>query len=70
MVEKNPNVTLKSRQETIFVVLGGDTLPEPRFMYWNFVSTSKERIERAKDDWQEQRFDGVPGDTSFVPLPQ
>ncbi|MDF2365846.1 pirin family protein [Sneathiella sp.] len=70
VLEKHPTVTLTSSKETVCVVLGGDALPEPRFMYWNFVSTSKERIERAQDDWREQRFDGVPGDTSFVPLPE
>ncbi|MCC3303334.1 pirin family protein [Sneathiella sp. HT1-7] len=70
VLEKKPNVLLTSRQEATFVVLGGDALPEPRFMYWNFVSTRKERIERAKEDWRGQRFDRVPGETSFVLLPE
>ncbi|MBO0332127.1 pirin family protein [Sneathiella sp. CAU 1612] len=70
VLKKYPSVTLTSMKETIFVVLGGEALPEPRYMHWNFVSTSQERIERAKDDWRAQRFDGVPGDDSFVPLPE
>jgi hypothetical protein len=39
-------------------------------MHWNFVSFSKERIEQAKQDWQEQRFPDIPGDNQeFTPLP-
>lgn len=70
VLKKRPSVTLTSMKDTVFVVLGGDELPEPRFMHWNFVSTSKKSIERAKDDWREQRFDSVPGDNSFIPLPE
>jgi hypothetical protein len=38
-------------------------------MSWNFVSSSKERIVRAGEDWEAQRFDKVPGETEFIPLP-
>jgi hypothetical protein len=39
-------------------------------VWWNFVSSSRERIERAKDDWREMRFPRVPGDEiEFIPLP-
>jgi hypothetical protein len=42
----------------------------PRFIWWNFVSSSRERIEQAKEDWAQRRFDIVPGDESdFIPLP-
>jgi redox-sensitive bicupin YhaK (pirin superfamily) len=51
-----------------FVVIGGETVG-PRFMYWNFVSSRKERILQASDDWAAQRFDPVPGETEFIPLP-
>ncbi len=51
-------------------IFGGEPFPEERFIYWNFVSTSKERIEQAKEDWTAQRFEKVPGETGFVPLPQ
>jgi redox-sensitive bicupin YhaK (pirin superfamily) len=50
------------------VLIGGDPLGH-RFMVWNFVSSRKERIEQAKDDWRAQRFDPVPGETEFIPLP-
>lgn len=52
-----------------FVVIGGAPLDGHRHLYWNFVSSSKERIARAAEDWEQQRFDMVPGETEFIPLP-
>ncbi|MBS0224623.1 MAG: pirin family protein [Proteobacteria bacterium] len=51
------------------MLLGGAPLDGPRHIWWNFVSSSKERIERAKADWKEGRFAKVPGDPEFIPLP-
>ena len=52
-------------------MLGGEPLEGPRFIWWNFVSSSKDRIEQAKEEWQRNRFgQTVPGDeTEFIPLP-
>ena len=50
------------------VLIGGEPLGH-RFMVWNFVSSRKERIVQAQDDWRAQRFDPVPGETAFIPLP-
>ncbi|MDJ0709622.1 MAG: pirin family protein [Woeseiaceae bacterium] len=50
------------------MVIGGDSVGE-RHIWWNFVSSSAERIEKAKDDWREGRFEMVPGDDEFIPLP-
>ncbi|MFC4818246.1 pirin family protein [Flavobacterium sp. GCM10023249] len=50
-------------------IFGGEAFPEERFIFWNFVSSSKERIEKAKLDWENQTFPKVPGETEFVPLP-
>ena len=53
-----------------FMLLGGEPMGERRYIWWNFVSSSKERIEQAKEDWRQGRFDTVPGDAEeFVPLP-
>lgn len=53
------------------VLLGGEPLPEKRFIWWNFVSSSQDRIEQAKEDWAAGRFGLIPGDeTEFVPLPE
>jgi redox-sensitive bicupin YhaK (pirin superfamily) len=51
------------------MLLGGEPLDGPRIVWWNFVSSSRERIERAKADWREGRFAAVPGETEFIPLP-
>jgi redox-sensitive bicupin YhaK (pirin superfamily) len=50
------------------VLIGGDPLGH-RHLWWNFVSSRKERLVQAADDWAAQRFDGVPGETEFMPLP-
>lgn len=52
------------------MLLGGDMIDGPRHIWWNFVSSSKERIEQAKEEWRTGKFDIVPGDPDeFVPLP-
>jgi redox-sensitive bicupin YhaK (pirin superfamily) len=56
--------------EARVILLGGAALDGPRHIWWNFVSSRKERIEQAKADWKLGRFDTVPGDeTEFIPLP-
>ncbi|MEQ8698281.1 MAG: pirin family protein [Bauldia litoralis] len=51
------------------MVLGGDPIDGVRHIWWNFVSSDPERIERAKDDWREGRFPKVEGDDELTPLP-
>ena len=51
------------------VFFGGAPLDGERHLYWNFVSSSRERIEQAKRDWVAGRFGQVPGETEFIPLP-
>lgn len=53
-----------------FVVVGGDKLDGQRFIWWNFVSSRKERIVQAGDDWLAQRMGQVEGDAEFIPLPE
>jgi hypothetical protein len=54
-----------------FVILGGAPMDGPRHIWWNFVSSRKERIEQAKADWKAGHFDKVPGDEiEFIPLPE
>ncbi len=53
------------------MLLGGAPLPGARHIYWNFVSSSLERIDKAKADWQAGRFGAVAGDEhEFIPLPE
>ena len=56
-------------QPARFVVIGGAPLDGPRHMWWNFVSSSKERILQAAEDWEAQRMGQVPGESEFIPLP-
>ncbi len=61
---------LHARTPVKAMLLGGEPLDAPRHMWWNFVSSSRERIEQAKLDWLEGRFGAVPGETEFIPLPE
>lgn len=68
-----PQGHVKIEADTVahLVLMGGEPLPEKRFIWWNFVSTSQERIEQAKEDWVHGRFGTIPGDAQeFVPLPE
>ncbi len=56
-------------ENTTVYIFGGNTFPEPRHIYWNFVATSTELIEEAKQRWLDQAFPKIPGETGFVPLP-
>jgi redox-sensitive bicupin YhaK (pirin superfamily) len=58
-----------SHAGTRLMLLGGATMDGPRHVYWNFVSSSRERIEHAKADWRQGRFEAVPDETDFIPLP-
>jgi redox-sensitive bicupin YhaK (pirin superfamily) len=60
---------VKASSAARFVVIGGEPLDGHRFMYWNFVSSRKERISQAAEDWEAQRFAPVPGETDWIPLP-
>ncbi len=59
---------LQAAADSHVMVIGGADLGQ-RHIWWNFVSSSKQRIEQAKDDWRNMRFDPVPGDDEFIPLP-
>jgi redox-sensitive bicupin YhaK (pirin superfamily) len=52
------------------MLLGGAPLDGPRYIWWNFVSSSRDRIEQAKRDWRDGRFAPVPGDDERIPLPE
>jgi redox-sensitive bicupin YhaK (pirin superfamily) len=52
------------------MLLGGEPLDGRRHIWWNFVSSSSERIEQAKEDWKAGRFARVPEETEFIPLPE
>ena len=64
-------IVVSSESGAHFMLFGGASLGSKRYIWWNFVSSSKERIEQAKEEWKTGRFDIVPGDDEeFIPLPE
>jgi len=63
------DVVVKADVPARVILCGGPRLDGPRHVWWNFVSSSKDRIEVAKSDWREGRFPAVPGDHELIPLP-
>ncbi len=63
--------TLSSASSGKIMLLGGGAFATPRHVFWNFVSSSRDRINQAKDDWKSRRFPTIPGDDQeFIPLPE
>ena len=60
---------LYANAPTRIMLIGGAPLDAKRFIYWNFVARTKDRIEQAKADWVDERFKSVPGETEFIPAP-
>jgi redox-sensitive bicupin YhaK (pirin superfamily) len=70
VLESGVDVPVRAVHTSRLMLLGGERFPTPRFIWWNFVSSSRERMENAKRDWAEQRFERIPGETEFIPLPE
>lgn len=69
--ENSDFLEIEANENSILSIFGGENFPEPRFIDWNFVSTSKEKIEKAKFAWKNQDltlFGNVPGETEYIPL--
>ena len=63
-------ISVLATSQARLMLIGGEPMDGPRHIWWNFVSSSKDRIDAAKADWRQGRFDTVPGDdTEFIPLP-
>ncbi len=63
-------ITVRATRRARLMFLGGTALEGPRYIWWNFVSSRKERIEQAKEEWKTGRFRPVAGETEFIPLPE
>lgn len=70
LLDAGTRPVLRAKTPVKAMLLGGEPLDGPRHMWWNFVSSSRERIEVAKQDWLDGRFGQVPGETEFIPLPE
>ena len=64
-------MTLRAETDARVMLLGGEAFTTPRHVWWNFVSSSRDRINEAKAEWKEQKFPLVPGDSEeFIPIPE
>ncbi len=70
VLEEGLEIEMRAPVAARLMLLGGAKMDGPRFIWWNFVSSSKERIERAKADWRNDRFPPIPGETERIPLPE
>lgn len=57
-------------ENTTIYIFGGEPFAEPRYIYWNFVASTPELLEDAKERWRKQEFPKIPGETGFVPMPE
>lgn len=62
-------LVIKAIKTSRLVIFGGEPVDGERFIYWNFVSSRRDRIEQAKEDWTQGKFAPVVGDSGFIPLP-
>jgi hypothetical protein len=69
VIDDGKGCELKAPQDCTVAVIGGAPLDGPRYLLWNFVSSTQSRLHSAAIDWREQRFGAVPGETEFIPLP-
>jgi len=70
LLDPGTRPVLRAKTPLKAMLLGGEPLDAPRHMWWNFVSSSKERIEQAKQDWLDGNFGQIPGEVEFIPLPE
>ena len=70
VLARHSTATVTATTPAHLMLCGGATLEGKRIVWWNFVSSSRERLEQAKDAWREGRFAAVPGETDFIPLPE
>ena len=70
VLKNGSTATVSAENAAHVMICGGATLAGDRTIWWNFVSSSRERLEQAKRDWRDGKFAEVPGETDFIPLPE
>ena len=70
LLDRGTTPVLRAKTPLKAMLLGGEPLDGSRHLWWNFVSSSRERIEQAKQDWLQGRFGKIEGDDEFIPLPE
>jgi redox-sensitive bicupin YhaK (pirin superfamily) len=69
LLEPGKKSTVRAPGDTRAMLLGGERFPTPRHIWWNFVASTQQRIDNAKERWERRQFPEVPGETEFIPLP-
>lgn len=70
MISKSEEVCkIKVPSGTKLLLFGGASFPEDRHLLWNFASSSKKRLQQAKEEWISKKFPKVPGDKTYIPIP-
>lgn len=69
VLQPGQDVAIEAQTKVRMMLLGGEPMDGDRFIWWNFVASSREAIEDAKQQWREQRFGSIPGETEWIPLP-
>lgn len=70
VLAQQSKVVMEAIAASRVMLLGGEPFPSARYIWWNFVASSRQRIEQAKERWRARQFDPVPGETEFIPLPR
>ncbi len=71
VLKPGQTMTLKADTDARVMLLGGEAFTTPRHVWWNFVSSSRDRINQAKADWRNRLFATIPGDSEeFIPIPE
>lgn len=69
VLRRGSDPLVRVRADSCLMLLGGAPLASDRIVWWNFSSSSRDRLEQAKTDWKSGSFGQVPGETEFIPLP-
>jgi redox-sensitive bicupin YhaK (pirin superfamily) len=70
VLKGNTPITITARTDAHFLLLGGDKLDKKRYIWWNFVASTPDKIEAAKEKWANFAYPAIPGETEFIPLPE
>jgi len=70
ILAENTSANIAANTSSKLMILGGATIAGDRILWWNFVSSSRDRLDQAKKDWLAGEFDDVPGESEFIPLPE
>jgi len=66
----NARPPIRALKPARVMVLGGEPMDGPRILWWNFVASDQDLMDRAKDEWRQGRMKSVEGDPEYIPLPE